>query len=79
MHKIVEAIDANTGQPSDGVKHRVGWEVHVGQLSLYHPATFYRSAGITVTSPVKKWIEGVDGKLDIVTANTIYKLDSVNI
>jgi hypothetical protein len=75
LHKIVKVLDRLTLKPSESASHRLGREVHVGELSLHNPAIFYSSAGMTITSLVNGWTETIEGKLEIVTENTIYFLE----
>lgn len=77
LHKIIAVIDRKTGLTSESGKRRIGREVHVGELSLLHPAMLYHSKGVTVTSPVDSYSNSINGDIEIFTENTIYKLELV--
>ena len=77
LHEVVEVIDRKTGHTSESEKHRIGREVHVGELSLQNQACFYFNEGASLTSLVEAWEKDVFNNLEIITVNAIYKLKSL--
>lgn len=78
LHKIINTLEKNSQKVKDDARHRIGREIYVAEpLAVRQRATFYYDSGATITSIVESIKSTVDGKLTIITENTIYELEKI--